>query len=107
MGFDRSNQPVWGVIERDNRYGLQAVWKRVYTFRLPAQSCTTGQTVVECVASGALITKSLFEDLIDEYFPLEKVESLVVTRKGDVWTALDNDGGEIEPRMVRIRSGRK
>jgi hypothetical protein len=28
------------------------------------------------------------------------VESLAVTRRGDVWVALDNDGGEIELRIV-------
>ena len=106
MGGNQAGQPVWGVIERDNRYGITATWKRVFTFTLPAQSCAAGQTLAQCVAAGALITKSSFEDLSDDYFPLEKVESLAVTRSGDVWTALDNDGGEIEPRMVRIRRGR-
>jgi hypothetical protein len=105
MGFTPQGQPVWGVIERDNQYGVLATYKRVYTFTLPQQSCSATDTLTQCVAT-SLITKTLFEDLADDYFPLEKIESLVVTQNGDVWTALDNDGGEIEPRMVRIRSGK-
>lgn len=106
MGWTRYGRPVWGVVERDNQYGLGATWKRVYTFTLPSQSCQSGESLTQCTAAGAVVSKTLFEDLVDEYFPLEKVESLAVTRNGDVWTALDNDGGEIEPRMVRIRRGR-
>jgi hypothetical protein len=104
MGRD-NGRDVYGVIERDNRYGLRAVFKRVYTFVLPSSSCDETASVDACAAAGALITKTLFEDVADEFFPLEKVESLARTKHGDVWMALDNDGGEIEPRMVRIRRG--
>ena len=104
-GRNALGQDVYGVIERDNRYGARAQFKRVYTFSLPSSGCGASTPVDACAASGALIAKSLFEDVADEFFPLEKVESLAWTRSGDVWMALDNDGGEIEPRMVRIRHG--
>jgi len=52
-----------------------------------------------------VISKHAGADLLGEFFPLEKVESLAVTKRGDVWAAVDNDGGEIESRLVRIRRG--
>jgi hypothetical protein len=57
------------------------------------------------LAGGAVISKHAGADLLGEFFPLEKVESLAVTKRGDVWAAVDNDGGEIESRLVRIRRG--
>jgi hypothetical protein len=51
---------------------------------------------------GAELSPSLFRDIAGDFAPLEKVEALAMTRTGDVWIALDNDGGEVEPRLIRL-----
>ena len=38
--------------------------------------------------------------MLAEFFPYEKIESLAITRRGDLWVGLDNDGGTIESRLV-------
>ena len=49
------------------------------------------------------ITKSLKADLLRAFTPYEKVEGLTRTRDGAWWVVLDNDGGEFESRLVRLR----
>ena len=90
------------MIERDNRYGVRALHKQVFTFTLPSSSCAPADSIATCQAKGAQVTPSLFEDVQVAFSPLEKVEALAMTRTGDVWIALDNDGGEIDPRLIRL-----
>ena len=52
---------------------------------------------------GSTVTKRLLRDVQPQFTPYEKVEGLAVTWGGDLWVALDNDGGEFESRMVRYR----
>lgn len=107
LNTNQFGEDVYAVIERDNRYGARATFKRVYKFILPTASCAAGATITDCATSGALISKTLFEDILEQFFPYEKVESLAITRHGDVWVGLDNDGGEVEARVGKIRdSGR-
>jgi hypothetical protein len=94
---------VLAVIERDNRYGLRAIHKRIYTFTLPSVSCAAHESIATCNAKGAQVSKELFRDIEPDFAPLEKVEALAVTSTGDVWVALDNDGGEVEPRLIRVQ----
>ena len=44
------------------------------------------------------------ENVQPQFAPYEKVEGLAVTEDGDLWVALDNDGGEFESRLVRYRN---
>jgi len=90
------------VIERDNRYGLRALHKQVRTFTLPGTSCAATDAIATCNAKGAQLSPALFRDIASDFAPLEKVEALAMTRTGDVWISLDNDGWEVEPRLIRL-----
>ena len=48
------------------------------------------------------MTPGLFEDVQGAFSPLEKVEGLATGSSGEVWIALDNDGGEVESRLIRL-----
>lgn len=103
FGRTAAGEEIFAVIERDNRYGLRALHKQLITFTLPASSCSAADSIAMCGAKGAQVSPSLFRDVQPDFSPLEKVEALAKTALGDVWVALDNDGGEVEPRLVRIR----
>lgn len=38
--------------------------------------------------------------MVGDFFPYEKIEGLAVTHDGHLWIALDNDGGEVESRLI-------
>jgi hypothetical protein len=84
------------VIERDKGIALGSALKKIYRVSLAGLSPDadgvpdTGDTVV----------KTKVEDVLAEFFPYEKIESLAITRRGDLWVGLDNDGGTIESRLV-------
>jgi hypothetical protein len=101
VGFD-----VYAVIERDKMIGSLAEVKRIYVFWLgnvsPFDGILTDQTTSEEL-HGAVIRKVLYADIVEEFAPFEKIEGLAITRDREVWAALDNDGGEVESRLVRLR----
>jgi hypothetical protein len=94
---------VFAITERDNRDGLPDTHKRIYAFPLPSASCAANDSLATGNAKGAQVSKELFRDIEPDFAPLEKVEALAMSATGDVWVALDNDGGEVEPRLIRIR----
>jgi hypothetical protein len=102
FGRTATGEEIFAVIERDNRYGLRALHKQVRTFTLPGSTCAATDAIATCQAKGAEVSSSLFRDIAGDFAPLEKVEALAMTRTGDVWIALDNDGGEVEPRLIRV-----
>ena len=102
FGRTADGDQIFTVIERDNRYGLRALHKQLVMFTLPDASCAATDTIATCQARGAEVSTRLFKDVQPEFSPLEKVEALAMTALGEVWVALDNDGGEVEPRLVRI-----
>jgi Uncharacterized protein conserved in bacteria len=74
------------VLERDNMGGPDAVIKRIYSIKLSLDEL-----------DGQVIQKEIFMDLINVYasngsLPLEKIEGMAITEKGDVWIVNDNDG---------------
>ena len=50
---------------------------------------------------GSTVSKRLLKNVQPQFTPYEKVEGLAVTARGDLWVVLDNDGGEVESRLVR------
>jgi hypothetical protein len=48
------------------------------------------------------VSKVLVADVLADFFPYEKVECLAPTPQGDLWIGLDNDGGEVENRVVNL-----
>lgn len=80
----------YAVIERDNHISRAARIKRVYAFTLDGLN------------DGGIIAKSLWVDALDAFAPFEKIEGLAYTPSGDLWVGLDNDGGELESRMVNF-----
>ena len=52
--------------------------------------------------AGHVITKELYADIRDEFAPFEKIEGMAKTPGDEVWVVLDNDGGEVESRLVEI-----
>ena len=78
--------------------------KRVYTFTLEAWRRQDIATAVSAASiAGSTVSKRLLRDVQPQFTPYEKVEGLAVTRGGDLWVVLDNDGGEFESRLVRYR----
>jgi hypothetical protein len=73
------------VLERDNKGGLDAAVKKIYRVDLDVKY------------EGQVVEKVLVKDLIDIYsmngaLPMEKIEGLAYTAKGEVWIVNDNDG---------------
>jgi hypothetical protein len=82
------------VIERDKGVGAGSTLKRVYGFDLAG---------LVPDADGApdasdTVTKVLVRDCVDEFSPYEKIEGIGVSW-GQLWVALDNDGGQLESRL--------
>ncbi len=88
------------VVERDNHMGPDARIKRIYRIDM------TGK------ADGAVLTKTLVRDLMDDLrgpkgLVLEKVEGLAVLPNGQVLIVTDNDGvndhgGGGETQLIRL-----
>lgn len=84
------------VVERDKGIGVGSKLKKLYAFTLdgvrpdrdgkPDRSDT--------------VRKVLSANILRDFFPLEKVEGLALTRRGYLWVGLDNDGGEVESRLI-------
>ncbi len=95
LGPDR-----YAVVERDKEIGIGSELKKVYEF---------GLTGLVADADGLpdatdTVVKAELRDLLDEFFPFEKVEGLAVTPNGDLWVGLDNDGGELQSKLVNTGS---
>jgi hypothetical protein len=74
------------VLERDNMGGPDAAVKRIYSIFLSLDEL-----------DGQVIEKELSMDLINVYsangsYPVEKIEGMAFTEKGEVWIVNDNDG---------------
>jgi DNA-binding beta-propeller fold protein YncE len=103
-GTTRKGQDVYAVIERDNQLAANGQLKRVYTFTLEGLAAEDIATPVSATSiAGSTVDKRLLRNVQPEFTPYEKVEGLAVTPDGDLWVALDNDGGEFESRLVRYR----
>jgi hypothetical protein len=86
------------VIERDKGIGTESQLKAVYAFSLAGLVPDTDGQPGEASGSDTA-TKTLVVDVLDEFFPYEKIEGLTILR-GDLWVSLDNDGGEVANRFV-------
>jgi hypothetical protein len=86
------------VIERDGQIGAASQLKRIYAFSLAG--LLPDSDGMPAGAEDDTVDKVLVLDVLDEFFPYEKVEGLVLTPNGDLWVALDNDGGEVESRLI-------
>lgn len=84
------------VIERDNAIGTSSVQKKLYAFSLRAM--TPDQNGVPDATD--TVVKAEAMDVLSAFFPYEKVEGLALTRSGHLWIGLDNDGGEVESRLI-------
>ncbi len=96
---------LFAVIERDNRLAGNATVKRIYTFNL-ADVTPVDVALPANAASiaGATVRKRLLADLLTTFSPYEKVEGLAMMADRSLWVVLDNDGGEFESRLVRLRA---
>ena len=104
-GTTRRGEDVYAVIERDNQLAANGLIKRVYTFTLEGLTAEDIATPVSATSIvGSTVSKRLLRDVQPQFTPYEKVEGLAVTWGGDLWVALDNDGGEFESRVVRYRN---
>jgi len=85
------------VIERDKGLGLRSKLKKLYAFSLAGlKPDTDGKPDVTDT-----IKKVFSLDVLDTFSPFEKIEGLALTRRGQLWIGLDNDGGEVESRLIR------
>jgi hypothetical protein len=104
-GTTLNGADVYAVIERDNQLSANGLIKRVYTFTLDGLAPADVATAVSATSiAGSTVSKQLLRDVQPQFTPYEKVEGLAVTWCGDLWVALDNDGGEFESRLVRYRN---
>ncbi len=94
----------YAVIERDKMIGARAHLKKVYVFSLDGVEPSDGVLTPDANLSGRVIDKLELTDVLDEFAPFEKVEGLTVSADGMLWAALDNDGGELESRLVNLGS---
>lgn len=100
LGKDR-----FAVIERDNQGNSDARIKRVYKFSVEDVIFRSEGEVFDT------LSKTLVRDLIPDLedtggMVLEKIESLAVTRRGDMLFANDNDGVDDsngETQLIRIK----
>ena len=94
------------VIERDQQVGGAAEVKKIHEFTLDGVEPTDGSPLPEGTtpedAAGKVIEKTLYQEVVEEFGPFEKLEGLAITRTGDVWGNVDNDGGEHESRFLRL-----
>jgi DNA-binding beta-propeller fold protein YncE len=94
------------VIERDQQVGGAAEVKRIYEFGLKDVEPTDGAPIPEGTTpedlAGKVVQKALYQDVVEEFGPFEKLEGLAITRSRNVWGNVDNDGGEHESRFLRL-----
>jgi DNA-binding beta-propeller fold protein YncE len=83
----------YAVVERDKQVGGAAQLKAVYTFTLSGLKPFNAVTKADSKLAGLVIKKKKVLELKDTIAPFEKLEGLTVTPNGQVWTAVDNDGG--------------
>lgn len=103
VGYTRHHEEIYAVIERDNQLAGNATLKRIYTFTLDDLAPVDIATLASAsTIPGSTVKKSLLRDILPIFTPYEKVEGLTRTGDGDLWVALDNDGGEYESRLVRL-----
>lgn len=93
---------VYAVIERDKQFGAAATVKKVYSFSLSGVSAFNGVLEDTSDLTGKVISKTEVADLLEDFSPFEKIEGLTKTIAGDLWALLDNDGGELESRFVKV-----
>lgn len=93
LGGDR-----FAVIERDKGVSIGSTLKKIYEFDLNG---LTGDAD-GLPDAGDTVVKTLLADVLADFFPYEKVECLAPTPQGDLWIGLDNDGGEVENRVVNL-----
>ncbi len=86
------------VIERDKGIGTESQLKRVYAFSIAGLTPDTDGEPGEASGNDT-VTKTMVVDVVDDFFPFEKIEGLATTG-GDLWIGLDNDGGELANRFV-------
>ncbi len=95
----------FAVVERDNQANTDARIKRVYKFSLAGVTFKPEGNLFDT------LNKTLVRDLIPDLeatggLVLEKIESLAVTKKGDLLFANDNDGVDDssgETQLVRVK----
>lgn len=87
----------FAVIERDKGIGAESQLKKIYEFNLAGLTADTDGLPD---ASDTIVKTELF-DIRDAFSPLEKVEGLALIG-GNLWVGLDNDGGEVEPRVINL-----
>ena len=84
------------VVERDKGIGIGSKLKKIYAFSL--RGLTPDADGRPDATDTVRKVQAL--DIVDEFFPYEKVEGLAITRNGNLWIGLDNDGGEVESRLI-------
>ena len=89
---------VYAVIERDKGIGAGSQLKKIYEFSLAGLSADADGLP----GAGDTVAKTLIADIRDAFSPLEKVEGLALTSLGELWVGLDNDGGEVESRLINL-----
>jgi hypothetical protein len=104
IGCSPTQGDLYAVIERDNRLAARAAIKHIYSFGLEGLTPVAIETPAAASSlPGATVTTTLVLDALPLFTPYKKVEGLTPTVKGDLWIVLDNDGGELESRLVRVR----
>lgn len=104
VGRSSTGADIYAVIERDNRLADRGKIKRIYSFTLDGLAANDIGTRVDATSIvGTTVVKTLLSDVRPLFTPYEKVEGLTRTVRGDYWVVLDNDGGEFESRLVRLR----
>jgi hypothetical protein len=95
----------FAVVERDNQANTDARIKRVYRFS--AQDATFRPEGQPFDTLGKVLVRDLMPDLLaTNGMVLEKIESLAVTRDGEMLFANDNDGVDDssgETQLIRVR----
>jgi hypothetical protein len=80
----------YAVVERDKGIGGESTLKRVFVFSLAG------------LTDGATVSKSQWHDIVERFNPYEKVEGLAWSPESGLWIGLDNDGGEVESRLINL-----
>lgn len=84
------------VIERDKGIGIESKLKKLYAFTLDGvRPDRDGKP-----DASDTVKKVLSSNILEDFFPFEKVEGLALSRRGELWIGLDNDAGEVESRLI-------
>lgn len=93
LGGDR-----FAVIERDKGVANGSALKKIYEFSL-AGLAGDADGLPDAADT---VAKLLLADVLADFFPYEKIEGLAPTPQGELWIGLDNDGGEVENRLLNL-----